>query len=100
MAKPTPPPRRWTVADTRRLLNGETADPAPERTARPADTAASGQLDGLGLTPEQERSLVEGGYGDRAALRQATDAQLNALPGIGRATVHALRKALEEDPNG
>lgn len=51
-------------------------------------------LDGLGLTPEQQKVLVDAGYDDREALAAASDATLLALPTIGKATVKNLRKAL------
>jgi Spy/CpxP family protein refolding chaperone len=50
----------------------------------------------LGLTPEQEKALIDAGYADRKALADATDDDLIAVSTIGKATVANLRKALAE----
>lgn len=39
--------------------------------------------------------LVDNGYADVSAVKEASDAQLQSIPGIGEATVKAIRKALE-----
>lgn len=53
-------------------------------------------LAGLGLTAEQIQALTEAGFGDRQALAAASDDDLDAVPGIGKATIANLRKALGE----
>lgn len=57
------------------------------------ETPVSG-LTGLGLTPEQEQALTAAGYGDREKLSAASDDDLTAVKGVGKATVENIRKAL------
>lgn len=59
-------------------------------------TPVSG-LAGLGLTPEQEQALTAAGYGDRDKLAAASDEDLTAVSGVGKATVGNIRKALAQE---
>lgn len=49
-------------------------------------------LDVLGLTERQVRALARAGYNSLEALREASDEELEALDGIGPATVKRLRE--------
>ena len=40
------------------------------------------------------QKLIEAGYRNPRQIRDASDAELAAIPGIGRVTVAAIRKAI------
>jgi hypothetical protein len=52
-------------------------------------------LDDLTITDRQRESLVSGGYTTKQQVRDASDEELMALPGIGQATVRHLRGEIE-----
>lgn len=69
-------------------------DAVTETVEMPAAETPS-NWDELPLTTAQWKSLVDAGYADEAALNAATDAKLQAVQGIGAATVRNIRKALK-----
>jgi hypothetical protein len=81
------------LADGRLVL--VQATPVTQQTP-PTKTQGDSPFTGLGLTPEQEKALVDAGYADRKALADATDDDLIAVSTIGKATMANLRKALAE----
>lgn len=59
--------------------------------------AAGFDWDAAGVTEAQHKALFEAGFGTDSALNAATDAELQAVNGIGAATVRNLRKALKPE---
>ena len=53
------------------------------------------QTEALLISPAAERALREAGYENRAQLDAASDDALLAIPGVGEATLRAIRGARE-----
>jgi DNA-directed RNA polymerase alpha subunit len=88
------------LTDAERDAIERAPDPKPDLRGLPEsdnpqeDTGTQGELDELGLTADQSQALRDAGYRDRASLRAASDEELQAVPGVGRATVRNLRDKL------
>lgn len=82
----------WTVVET--FERDE--DAVTETTeAEPVDVGFT--WDAAGVTDAQHKALFDAGFGTDSALNAATDAELQAVPGIGAATVRNLRRALKSE---
>lgn len=83
----------WTVVETfERDDNAVT-----ETTEVKSVNVAWFDWDAAGVTVAQHKALFDAGFGTDSALNAATDAELQAVNGIGAATVRNLRKALKSE---
>jgi hypothetical protein len=70
-----------------------TAEGAVDQGVGAAVGATPDALATVDLTDEQRSNLVAAGYGDAAAIRTASDAELEAVPSVGPAAVKRIREA-------
>lgn len=86
-------------ANGKRLSEGAPAAATPTGGGiSPSDgggSPPSDSLAALGLPASVEATLRENGFASAEALRGASDEDLDALPGIGSATVEQIRAALQ-----
>jgi hypothetical protein len=101
VAGPEPVEVARTGLVNRRISEGaleivEDAGPKASRRAASAPAPAA-PADPLGfLSAEQRAALASAGFDSPEAIRAATDEQLDAVDGIGEATVAKLREAVKE----
>lgn len=88
------------VKDAFRAARGRMDEGVPEEvtdTTEVPEVGAGFDWDAAGVTDAQHKALFDAGFGTEDALNAATDAELQAVPGIGAATVRNIRKALKSE---